>query len=385
MNTGEATDTFRFTLADLPAGWTATTVTRSLAAGEKATVVIDITPPADAAVDVSHNLRVTGVSAADAEVTSDSPLTLRTSPGVTIANATPISEGEDGTRPAEFAVSLSSPPDEQVMVAIATQDGTATQPADYAATAGTVVFAPGQTSQVFAVPVAGDRIDELNETFSARIVSADRAAVRGRQATATIVDDDRNGTFSCRAGGARVGSSSQAVANPAGAPCLDEVRDEATVRLSSGLISVRVDGVRASTDVAPDNQDATPAPGDRGTSAAETQQMTINIAGIRVGLLGMSAHAAATCTGRGAPALSAASEVRGLTVNGQTFLRVTGPLTIPLGIVTLRLNQQVNQSGQVTRQAMVIDPLLGSDIVLAEASAGYVGTPTHPNGHPCAD
>lgn len=385
MNTSEAADTFRFTIADLPAGWTATTVTRTLAAGERATVAVDVTPAVDAAVDTSHTVRATGVSTTDATVASESPLTLRTSPSVAITDAAPVVEGESGTRPADFAVTLSSAPAEPVTVRVGTLDGTATQPADYTATETSVAFAPGETQKVFSVPVVGDTVDEPAETFTARILAADRAAVRGGTATATIVDDDRNGVFTCRASAARP-SSAPVVANPAEAPCLDDARGAATVRGNSDRVTVTGGNARASTDVVPDDQTATPQAGDRGSAAAATERMVIDAGAARVTLLATSATASATCTGGGAPALTAASEVRGLTVNGRTHNLVTAPTTIRVGnAFTLRLNQQVVVNGKITQQAMVIDPPVGDDIVLAEASAGFAGAPAHPAGHPCTD
>jgi hypothetical protein len=49
MNTGEATDTFTFTVL-VPGGWTATTQTMTLAAGQEAIARINVTPPATAAL-----------------------------------------------------------------------------------------------------------------------------------------------------------------------------------------------------------------------------------------------------------------------------------------------------------------------------------------------
>ncbi|HEX2700142.1 MAG TPA: Calx-beta domain-containing protein [Acidimicrobiales bacterium] len=66
-----------------------------------------------------------------------------------------VHEGDAGTRPAMFTVSLSSPSTSTVTVNYATANATATS-GDYTAKTGTVSFAPGITSQKVKVPVAGD-------------------------------------------------------------------------------------------------------------------------------------------------------------------------------------------------------------------------------------
>ncbi len=71
MNTGEASDTFAFTATGLPAGWTATTDTRTMAAGATATAAFTVTPPLTATTG-TYTLTATGTSTTDASVTSSS-------------------------------------------------------------------------------------------------------------------------------------------------------------------------------------------------------------------------------------------------------------------------------------------------------------------------
>ena len=71
MNTGEASDSFAFTASGLPAGWTATTDTRTLAAGAGGTATFTVTPPLTAATG-SYTLTATGKSTTDGTVTSSS-------------------------------------------------------------------------------------------------------------------------------------------------------------------------------------------------------------------------------------------------------------------------------------------------------------------------
>jgi M6 family metalloprotease-like protein len=67
-NTGETRDSFRFDFDNLPAGWTSTPVTRSLAAGEETVVPVQVTPPFTATG--TQGLAVRGTSTTDPSVTS---------------------------------------------------------------------------------------------------------------------------------------------------------------------------------------------------------------------------------------------------------------------------------------------------------------------------
>ena len=51
-------------------------------------------------------------------------------------------------------------------VQYATANGSATAPGDYTATSGSLTFAPGQTTKTVSVPVNGDALDEIDETFN---------------------------------------------------------------------------------------------------------------------------------------------------------------------------------------------------------------------------
>lgn len=73
----------------------------------------------------------------------------------------------------------------------ATADGSATAGADYTAAAGTLTFAPGQTSLPLSVAAVGDRLGEPNETFAVNVSTPDGyAQVVYGTGVATIVDDE---------------------------------------------------------------------------------------------------------------------------------------------------------------------------------------------------
>lgn len=69
MNTGEAAATFAFTVSGLPAGWTASTDTQTLAAGAGGVARVQVTPPLDAPPG-SYSYRVVGTDTANPAITS---------------------------------------------------------------------------------------------------------------------------------------------------------------------------------------------------------------------------------------------------------------------------------------------------------------------------
>ncbi len=76
MNTGEASDSFTFTLTDLPAGWSVTPQTQTLAAGAPGTASVQLTVPGDTPTG-DYTLQAKGTSTSDGSVTSSAPLSVR--------------------------------------------------------------------------------------------------------------------------------------------------------------------------------------------------------------------------------------------------------------------------------------------------------------------
>ena len=77
------------------------------------------------------------------------------SPSVVI-NDVSLTEGNIGSTNADFTVTLSAPSGRNLTVNYATANVTATQPADYTTTSGTLTFTPGQVTKTVSVPVVGD-------------------------------------------------------------------------------------------------------------------------------------------------------------------------------------------------------------------------------------
>lgn len=100
-------------------------------------------------------------------------------------------EGNSGTSPLAFQVSLSPASAKAVTVRYATSNGTATAGSDYVATSGTLTFAPGQTSQTINVPIAGDLNIEPDETFSVTLSNPVNATIPADTGAGTIRNDDQ--------------------------------------------------------------------------------------------------------------------------------------------------------------------------------------------------
>lgn len=117
-------------------------------------------------------------------IVNDDPL-----PSLSIDDVTVV-EGNSGTTNAVFTVSLSAASGQTVTVNYATADGTATAPADYTNTSGTLTFTPGQTTRTITVPVIGETVPEANETFFVNLSGATNATISDNQGVGTITNDD---------------------------------------------------------------------------------------------------------------------------------------------------------------------------------------------------
>lgn len=110
-------------------------------------------------------------------------------PGVSVSDVV-VTEGNAGTSTSTFTATLSAPSVQQVTVAYATSDGTATAGSDYVATSGTLTFPAGMTSRTFGVTVNGDTADEPNEAFVVTLSGAVDAGLADPQGLGRILDDD---------------------------------------------------------------------------------------------------------------------------------------------------------------------------------------------------
>lgn len=99
-------------------------------------------------------------------------------------------EGDTGSTSQRFTVTLSEPSGQTVTVAYATADGTALAGSDYTATSGTLTFLPGDLSKAVTLAIAGDLVNEGNETFTLTLSAPTNATLTKAVGTATITNDD---------------------------------------------------------------------------------------------------------------------------------------------------------------------------------------------------
>lgn len=111
---------------------------------------------------------------------------------VTIAaSGSTIAEGNAGNVNLAFTISLSAPSFLPVSVTVSTADGSATAGTDYTTVSNQVVtFAPGTTTQTVNVQVAGDAVNEIDDTVRLILSSPVNGSLVNQEALGTITNDD---------------------------------------------------------------------------------------------------------------------------------------------------------------------------------------------------
>ena len=155
-----------------------------------------VTITADLTVESNESLWLTLSNPVNAVIDSNNPTTLTiTDDDVPLPSvefmlpAFSVYEGDSASL--NLIVILDSPAPFTVTVDYQTEDDSASAGADYTASSGALTFAPGQTSQMFTVPIINDSADESNEQLTLRLDNPVNATL-GAQATAVllIIDDD---------------------------------------------------------------------------------------------------------------------------------------------------------------------------------------------------
>ncbi len=131
----------------------------------------------------------TNATIADAQglgtITNDDPL-----PSISINNVSVV-EGNSGTKPLAFTVSLSNPSSQAITVQYATANGTAAAGSDYTALPlTTLTIAAGATSGTITVTITGDTTYEADETFFVNLTTPVNATITDAQGQGTITNDD---------------------------------------------------------------------------------------------------------------------------------------------------------------------------------------------------
>jgi len=111
-------------------------------------------------------------------------------PRISINDAS-ATEGNCGTTPLTFTVSLSAPYDRPVTVNYSTTDGSASAGSDYTAASGSLVFAPGEMSKTIAVAINGNRLPGADKTFLVSLNTPNSyAGITKDVGVGTIINDE---------------------------------------------------------------------------------------------------------------------------------------------------------------------------------------------------
>ena len=110
-------------------------------------------------------------------------------PEITVENISLV-EGDGRTSNATITISLDRASSLPISVEYSTADGTAVDGVDYSAIAGTVDFAPGETTKTIEIAIAGDTVDEFDETLAINLTNASNATIATTSSTVTIIDND---------------------------------------------------------------------------------------------------------------------------------------------------------------------------------------------------
>jgi hypothetical protein len=113
-------------------------------------------------------------------------------PEITASDASVV-EGDSGSVPMTFSVSLSGPAADPVTVDYVVVGETATAGEDFIASQGTLSFRPGTATRTISVPVIGDRLNEGNETLSVNLSHPVDATIVRPRGVGAILDDDPPG------------------------------------------------------------------------------------------------------------------------------------------------------------------------------------------------
>ena len=153
---------------------------------------VPVTVVADAVDEVDETFRLDLGTAVNATVGDGQGVATIDDDDGPLISAAPVdvTEGNTGSTPASFNLSLSAASPQVVSVSYATSDGTAVAGSDYTSASGTVTFPAGVTSSPVVVNVTGDTLDEPNETFYVNLSAAVDASIASEAIAGRILDDD---------------------------------------------------------------------------------------------------------------------------------------------------------------------------------------------------
>ena len=175
-----------------PGDYITTSGTLTFAAGET-TKTISVPVKGDTLNETNEFFRVNLSDAANATIADrqgiGTILDDDRAPAFSINDVT-VTEGNSGTVNATFTITLSTPSGQTATINVIPSNGSARSPFDYVSGGARLIFAPGEVSKTFTVPVKGDLLDEPDETFFVILSSAVNASVGRGRGLGTITDDD---------------------------------------------------------------------------------------------------------------------------------------------------------------------------------------------------
>lgn len=167
-----------------------------------------------------------------------------------------------------------------------------------------------------------------------------------------------------------------AYANPAETPCAAENKTvlDANVAIGPVLLPLLQAGVKVQVATGFTTKSATSAHGESNVAS-----VTISVPALGLTIKAMALHSeasasvGATC---GSAALSSLSRLATLQINGLTIPVTTAPITIPLVVGSLSINQLQSTGSSITRRVLNLD-LPGNllDVVVGESKAGIACQP----------
>jgi outer membrane protein assembly factor BamB len=157
---------------------------------------INVTVQGDTKFEPNETFTVTLTSPVNADLLVDTGTgTIQNDdsiPSISV-NDVSVTEGNSGTTPAAFVVTLSNPSSQTVSATYTTPGVSATPTVDYQSATGTVTFVPGDVSETVTVNVNGDTTPEGDETFQLVLSGPVNASFADGTGVATILNDDAAG------------------------------------------------------------------------------------------------------------------------------------------------------------------------------------------------
>ena len=195
--TSDSTSTVHYATVDntaTSADYTAAAGDLSFAPGDAATkqIVVPVLPDVLDEADETFNVNLsapTNATVSDAQGVGTIKDDDASNVTLAVSNLS-VTEGDSGTALANFAVTKTGTTGLPVTVQYATGDWSAQKGVDYDETTGMLTFAPGDTTKFVAVPVRGDTMDEVNETYTVNLSVPTNATISDALGAGIILDND---------------------------------------------------------------------------------------------------------------------------------------------------------------------------------------------------